>query len=72
MPSGWAPIAAVTSISNPHVYGYYKVAGRFRAERHLEPQRAVANGGGIARYSGVSNASPLDSTSVHRRLRRPR
>ena len=60
VPVGWTPIAAVTAISNPHVFGYYRVAGG------LEPAGyswtlagSVANGAGIARYSGVSNASPL-------------
>jgi len=63
VPAGWTRIAAVTAIANPHVFGYYKVAGS------LEPASygwtlagSVANGAGIARYSGVSNASPLDAT----------
>jgi PKD repeat protein len=62
VPSGWAPIAAVTSISNPHVYGYYKVAGASEPSATWNLSASVANGGGIARYSGVSNVSPLDST----------
>lgn len=62
VPSGWAPIAAVTSISNPHVYGYYKVAGASEPSATWTLSASVANGGGIARYSGVSNVSPLDST----------
>ncbi|TML89526.1 MAG: PKD domain-containing protein [Actinobacteria bacterium] len=61
VPSGWAPIAAVTSVSNPHVYGYYKVAGVSEPTPTWNLSASVANGGGIARYSGVSNLSPLDS-----------
>ena len=30
-PSGWTPIAAATALSNPKVYGYYRVAGASRA-----------------------------------------
>jgi hypothetical protein len=63
-PPGWTPIATVTVISNPHVFGYYKVAGA------LEPisyswtlAGAVASGAGIARYSGVDNTSPLDAAA---------
>ena len=63
-PPGWTPIAAVTGIANPRVYGYYKVAGA------LEPAgytwalaSSVANGGGIARYSGVDTTTPLDATT---------
>jgi PKD repeat protein len=59
-PAGWTAIAAVTSISNPHVYGYYKVAGASEPTPTWTLSAAVANGGGIARYSGVNNGSPLD------------
>jgi PKD repeat protein len=64
VPSGWAPIAAVTSIPNPHVYGYYKVAGASEPTPTWNLSASVASGGGIARYSGVSNSSPLDTTAA--------
>ena len=60
-PVGWTQIAALTSISNPHVYGYYKVAGASEPSATWALSSSVANGGGIARYSGVNNASPLDA-----------
>lgn len=63
-PAGWSQIAAVTSIANPHVYGYYKVAGASEPAATWTLSATVANGGGIARYSGVNNASPLDTASV--------
>jgi myo-inositol-hexaphosphate 3-phosphohydrolase len=62
-PPGWSKIAGVTTIANPHVFGYYKVAGA------LEPSSyrwtltgSVVNGAGIARYSGVNPTAPLDAT----------
>lgn len=53
----------MTAVANPHVFGYYKVAG------HLEPAdyrwtltSSVMSGAGIGRYSGVDGVSPLDGT----------
>src|SRR5207244_1862973 len=65
VPADWVQIAAVTSISNPKLYAYYHVT------RAAEPASytwtlsgAAAGGGGIARYSGVNNASPLDAPAA--------
>ena len=64
VPSGWTSIASAAGVANPHVFGYYHVAGA------AEPgswtwtlSGAIANGGGIARYSGVDTATPLDTAA---------
>jgi len=54
----------VTSISNPHVYGYYKVAGASEPSSTWTLSGSVANSGGVARYTGVSNLSPLDGAAA--------
>jgi hypothetical protein len=60
-PADWKPIASVTSIPNPHVFGYYKVAGDAEPPDYTWLLSSAAqNSGGIARYSGVDNASPID------------
>jgi acid phosphatase len=65
VPAGWQPIASALGVSNPHVFGYYHLAGS------TEPtawtwglSTAVTNGGGIVRYSGVDPATPLDTAPV--------
>lgn len=61
VPTGWIPIAAVTGISNPRIYGYVHVAGSSEpASYEWKLNSAVAAGAGIARYSGVNPADPLD------------
>jgi len=61
-PSGWVQIAAITSISNPRLYSYYRVAGAAEPVSYTWTlSSAVANSGGIGRYTGVSNVSPLDA-----------
>ncbi len=65
VPSGWAPIASVTTTANPHVFGYYKVAGAAEpASFTWTLATSVANGAGIARYSGVSTTTPLDAPTT--------
>jgi PKD repeat protein len=54
-PAGWSAIVGVTSVSNPRVYGYYKVAGASEPTSYSWTlASSVANGAGIARYSGAS------------------
>src|SRR3954452_12005966 len=54
-PSGWTQIAAVTSVSRPRVYGYYRVAGASEpASYRWVTSNKVANSGGIVRYTGAS------------------
>ena len=65
VPADWVQIAAVTSISNPKLYAYYHVAGAAEPASYTWTlSSAAAGGGGIARYSGVNNASPLDAPAV--------
>lgn len=60
-PAGWSSIASVMALSNPHVFGYYKIAGAAEpASYGWTLTSSVLNGGGIGRYSGVDTATPLD------------
>jgi PKD repeat protein len=61
VPPGWTSLAAITSITNPRVYGYYKVVGAPEPSQTWTFTNPVANGGGIARYSGVSTTTPIDA-----------
>ena len=64
-PSGWSTIASVTSITNPHVFGYYKVAGSLEpADYSWKLASSTPNGAGVAGYSGVSNITPLDASGT--------
>jgi myo-inositol-hexaphosphate 3-phosphohydrolase len=65
VPSGWAPIASLTAISNPHVFAYYRVAGVFEpTDYRWTLGSSVQSGAGIARYSGVDNVMPLDAPAA--------
>jgi hypothetical protein len=65
VPAGWSPIAAVTGIANPHVYGYYHVAGASEPSSYTWTlASSVQAGAGIARYSGVDNSNPLDGSAT--------
>lgn len=64
IPAGWEPIASVTSIANPRVFGYYKVAGVSEPANYTWTlASSVANSAGIARYSGVDAAQPFAGTA---------
>ncbi|WP_395401989.1 phytase [Arthrobacter sp. UC242_113] len=60
-PAGWTRLAAVTSIANPKVYGYYKVATTTEPASYAWTTTSTTSGGGIARYSG---ASGLDTAAT--------
>jgi hypothetical protein len=63
-PPDWKPIASVTSIANPHVLGYYKVASDSEPTDYTWLLTAPAQGGGgIALYSGVDSDNPIDGVS---------
>ena len=63
VPAGWTLLASVTAIVNPHVFGYYRVAGASEtASYSWTLTSAVANSGGIARYAGVNGTTPLAAT----------
>ena len=61
-PAGWTLIAAVPGVTNPKVFGYYRIAGASEPATYTWAlSAAVANSAGIARYSGVNLAQPLDT-----------
>jgi hypothetical protein len=62
VPPGWTSVAAVTSIANPKVFGYYHVAGTTEPPSYAWTlSSAVVNGAGIARYTGVNSLTPIDA-----------
>jgi myo-inositol-hexaphosphate 3-phosphohydrolase len=62
VPAGWTLIAAVPGVTNPKVFGYYHVVGASEPATYTwSLSGTVKNGGGIARYSGVDVAQPLDA-----------
>ena len=61
VPAGWTRLAAVTTIANPKVYGYYKVATASEAASYSWTTTSTTGGGAIARYSG---ASGLDTAAT--------
>ena len=62
VPAGWVQIAAVIQGTSTRAYGYYKVAGSSEPTSYTWTLNAsVQNAGGIARYSGVDTATPLDA-----------
>ena len=63
-PAGWTQFAANTSITNPHLYGYYHVMGASEPASYTwTTAGSVASGGGISCYSGVNTTTPLDTTA---------
>jgi hypothetical protein len=59
-PTGWVQIAAITNLSNPKLYSYYRVAGSAEPASYTWALSSSAAGsGGLSRYSGVSNTNPL-------------
>lgn len=54
VPAGWTGLATVTSIANPKVYGYFKVATASEPAEYAWTTSSTTSGGGIARYSGAS------------------
>ncbi|MDR7161861.1 fibronectin type III domain-containing protein [Arthrobacter sp. BE255] len=63
-PTGWTQFAAITSISNPHLYGYYHVMGASEPASYTwTTAGSVASGGGISCYTGVNTTTPLDTTA---------
>ncbi|OAE02745.1 phytase [Arthrobacter sp. OY3WO11] len=60
-PAGWTRLAAVTSIANPKVYGYYKVATATEPASYAWTTTSTTSGGSIVRYSG---AAGLDTAAT--------
>jgi PKD repeat protein len=64
-PAGWIRVAAPTGVSNPRVYGYYKVAGDSEPSSSEWTFRStVTSSGGTARYSGVRGIDGSASTAT--------
>ena len=64
-PAGWSPVASVTAIANPRVFGYYKVATASEpADYRWNLASTVTNGAGIARYSGASGLDVSATTAA--------
>jgi PKD repeat protein len=64
-PAGWSPIASVTSVANPHVFGYYRVAsGTEPAQYRWTLASSVTSGAGIARYSGAAGVDGPATTAA--------
>ncbi|MCW2765197.1 MAG: hypothetical protein JWO11_1156 [Nocardioides sp.] len=61
VPAGWTQLAAQTSLANPKVYGYYKVATSTEPANYAWTTSSVPSGGVIARYSG---ATGLDTAAT--------
>jgi len=65
VPAGWQLLASVTSISNPKVYGYYRVATDLEpASYRWRYTSSVVSAGGIARYTGASGIDTAVSTAA--------
>jgi hypothetical protein len=54
VPAGWTPLAEVTALPNPRVYGYYKVATSSEPASYSWTTSSRPSGGSITRYSGAS------------------
>jgi PKD repeat protein len=64
-PAGWTKFAGVTTISNPRVYGYYKVAGASEpASYRWGFSSSITSAGGIARYTGAAGLDGTASTAA--------
>jgi hypothetical protein len=53
VPAGWTVMAAQTSLANPKVYGFYKIATGAEPANYVWTTSSVKGGGVIARYSGA-------------------
>jgi PKD repeat protein len=64
-PAGWTKFAGVTSVANPRVYGYYKMASASEpANYRWGFSSSVTSGGGIVRYTGASGLDTAASTAA--------
>lgn len=63
-PAGWTKVAGVTTVANPRVYGYYKVAEASEPDSYRWTfSSSVTSGGGIVRYTGASGIDGSASTA---------
>jgi hypothetical protein len=61
VPAGWSPLASLTSLANPKVYGYFKVATSDEPTEYVWTTTSTTGGGAVARYSG---AAGLDTAAA--------
>jgi hypothetical protein len=62
-PAGWTPLATVTEIANPKVYGYYRIATASEPTSYAWRTSSTTGSGAIARYSGASGLDTASSTA---------
>jgi hypothetical protein len=62
-PAGWTSLASLTSLANPKVYGYYKVATGTEPADYSWTTSSTTGGGVIARYSGAAGPDTPSSTA---------
>ena len=63
-PAGWTRLAAATSIANPKVYGFYKVATAAEPASYSWTTTSTTSGGGIATYSGAAGLDTAATTAA--------
>src|SRR6185436_6416117 len=64
VPAGWSPLASLTSLANPIVYGYFKVATSNEPTEYAWTTTSTTGGGAVARYSGAAGLdAPATSAS---------
>jgi PKD repeat protein len=64
-PAGWTRFAAATGVTNPRVYGYYKVADASEpASYRWGFSSTITSGGGIVRYTGAAGLDAAASTAA--------
>jgi hypothetical protein len=64
-PAGWTRFAAATGVTNPRVYGYYKVADASEpASYRWGFSSTITSGGGIVRYTGAAGLDGPASTAA--------
>ena len=64
VPAGWTRLAAATSIANPKVYGFYKVATASEPASYSWTTTSTTSGGGIATYAGAAGLDTAATTAA--------
>ena len=66
VPAGWSPLASLTSLANPKVYGYFKVATSDEPTEYVWTTTSTTGGGVVARYSGAAglDAAPASASGA--------
>ncbi|MFP5311001.1 MAG: phytase, partial [Actinomycetes bacterium] len=64
VPAGWTRLAAATSIANPKVYGFYKVATASEPASYSWTTTSTTGGGAISTYSGAAGLDTAATTAA--------